>query len=107
MDMEISDARLGDGTQSKALSFLAEVLGHECVDDIVLNVLLEALADDRGGNMALAEARNAGEFLVLLNESIGLASDFLGGNLDFDFPFRALGSFGWTHGLPFQFEFKE
>jgi hypothetical protein len=102
MDMEIGDARLRYGAEPKALGFLPEVLGHEGVDDIVLNVLLEALSDNGGWNMAAAEAGDAGKFLVLLNESVGLANDFLGGNLNFDLPFRAFGSFGWTHGLPFQ-----
>jgi hypothetical protein len=42
--MQVGNARLGDGNQAETLCFLAEIAGYQCIDDIVLDFLLEALA---------------------------------------------------------------
>src|SRR5436190_17920170 len=99
--MQIGDARLRDGDQAETLGFLAEEFGHKRIDNIVLDLLLEALPHNRRRYMAAAESRNAGKLLILLNENIGFARNFLGGNLNFNFALRALDSFGWTHWIPF------
>ena len=58
--------------------------------------------------MSAAESGNPRELLIFLDQSIGLARDFIGGDFDLKFAFCAVCDFGWRHGLPFaEIEFKE
>src|SRR5208282_1347815 len=54
-------------------------------DHIGLDLFGKALANDRCRNMATAEAGNARDFLVFLDQRIGLPVDVLDRNLDLDF----------------------
>jgi hypothetical protein len=97
VNVQIGYARLGDGDKALPLGFLAKVFGNKRVHNIVLNVLREALPDDRGGHVAAAEPGNPGQLAIFLNQSFGFARDFFSWNLDFDFASRVVYSFGWTH----------
>ena len=47
--------------------------------------------------MSTAEARQAGELLVFLDQRLCLSSDFLSGNFDLDFPFGIARGFCGAH----------
>ncbi len=80
MHMQIRDPRLRNRNQPLAFRFLPEVLGHQSVHNVVLNILSEALTDDRRRHMPAPKTRNAGEFLILLNQGVSFARHFFGWN---------------------------
>ena len=84
MDVQVGDAWLRDRNHPELFSFLAEVSRDECFDDIALEIFFKALADDRGGYMAGAEAWQPSYLLVFLDKSLGLAGHFVGGDFDRD-----------------------
>src|SRR6185369_10420676 len=97
--MEVGDAWLGDRMQSLFFSLLAEVARNELFDDFCLDVFGEALAHHRRGNLALAEAGQARHLLELGYDSIGLASDDVGGNRNADLALSRVGGWGGSFGF--------
>src|SRR5438552_1088996 len=101
MCMQVGNSRLGDRNQAEPLCLLTKKTGYQCVHNVVLDFLFEALAYNGRRHVSLAESRNARQLLIFLNEDVGFARDFFGGYLDLNLTFRALGGFSRTHGLPF------
>jgi len=64
MEMQIGDARLGDGNEALFLGFLLEVARGQGFDDIVLEAVAEALANDGCGYVSGAKTGEARTFLV-------------------------------------------
>src|SRR5215469_12801949 len=107
MGMQISDPRLRHRNETQPFGFFAEVLGNQSVDNVVLDLLFEALTNDRCRNMPSAKSRDTRQLLIFLDQRLGLTGDVLGRNLNFKVAFGAGSSFGWTHELPFLIECKE
>ncbi len=78
----------------RALDLAAEALGDERLHDFLADFAGEARADQRLGDLAGAEAGDACELLVALDDlAVGL-SDLFGGRLDLDLA----GEFGVQRG---------
>src|SRR6266516_4496164 len=101
MRVQVRHPGLRNRHQAEPLRFLAEILGNERVNNVILYVLRKPLTNDGGRHMTAAKSGNASELLVFLDQSVGFAGDFFGGNFDFDLSLRACGGFSWTHYLPF------
>src|SRR5208282_1086134 len=84
VDVKIGDARLRNWNQALLLSFPAKVLGDEGFDHVVLETIAETLADDRGGNVPGAKARQPRTLLIALNLQLGFTGNFGGRDLDGD-----------------------
>ena len=101
VQMKVGNTRLRNGVEAQSFGFLAEESRDEGFDYVGFDFLRKALADDRGGNVAATEARDARHLLIFLNQSFCLAADFLGGNFDFNLALCALFCFSGAHNSPF------
>src|SRR5215471_19647753 len=97
MGVQIGDPRLRHRNESQPFRLLAEELGNQSVDNVVLNLLFETLTNDGCGDMSSPESRDARQLLIFLHQGLGLPRNVLGWNLDFNLALRAGSSFGWTH----------
>src|SRR5215472_1292036 len=99
MDMKVRHSRLGDGSQAQLVGLLTKVTGNQGVDHVGLDVFGKPLANDRRRYVSLAEAWQAGQLLILLNQSLSLACYSVRRNLDCDLSLGTGTSigFGGTH----------
>jgi len=97
VQMQISDSRLRDGNKAKFVGLLAKVPRHQRVDHVILDLCREALADDGGGYVPTPETRKPSQFLIFLNQRLGLAGHLLGWNLDLDLALCVALGFGGAH----------
>ena len=92
--VQIGYARLRYRHQSQFVGFLAEVARHQRIHHIALDAFGKALLNNGGGGMAGAEAGDAGQLLILLDQGLGFAGNVGGRDLHLDLPFGAAGLSG-------------
>ena len=97
LQVQIGDLRLRHRDQSLLVGLFAEVAGDEGLDHIALQVFGKTLADDGGGHMSAAEAGDARQLLIFLDQGIGLAVYFLDGNFNRDLPPGAAAGLSGAH----------
>ena len=82
VDVQVGNPGLRHRRQMLLLGFFAEIAGNQGVDNLALDVLSKALANDGGRNLAFAEAGNARQLLIAVHHAVGLRSYYVSGNLD-------------------------
>ena len=97
LQMQIGDLRLRYRNQSLLVGLFAEIARDQRFDHVALQVLGKTLTDDGGGHMSAAEAGNARQLLIFLDQGFGLAIYFFDGNFNLDFPSGAAGGFSGAH----------
>ena len=73
MQVKVGDSRLRNRHQVLLLGFLAEITRHQGLDNFVLDIFGETLANDGGRNFAFAEAGNARQLLVAVHDALGFS----------------------------------
>ena len=68
--------------QAQPLCFPPEKLGDQGLDHVGLDLFGEALTNNRRRNMAAAKPGNTGDFLIFLDQRVGLAVDVRDRNLN-------------------------
>ena len=109
MNVQVGDLGLRHRNQAELFGFFAEVARDQGLDHVAFQIFFEALLDDGRGHVAGAEAGQARDFLILLDDRFRFASDFLGGDFDRDLALDAVLSsrrswrrlFLWDSLLPF------
>ena len=86
--LEINVGHLGlrDGLELLLGDSSAEVAGQNSFHHILANLLSESAADERLRNLSRTEAWDARHLFVSLGDCLKIASDFFGGDFDFNFP---------------------
>ena len=79
------------------VGFFAEVAWYEGFDHVTFQVFGKTLPDDRRRHMPAAEAGNARQLLILLNNCLGLAIYVLDGNFNRNFPPGAAAGLSGAH----------
>ena len=95
--VEVGDLRLRHRDQALPVGLFAEVARDEGLDHIALEIFGKTLTDDGGGHMPAAEAGDTRQFLIFLDQGIGLAGDFFDGNLNRDLPSGAAAGLSGAH----------
>ena len=90
VNVQVGNLRLRHWNHSLLFRLFAEITRNQGLDHIALQVFLEALADDRRGYVAGAEARQARHLLIFLYDFFHLARDFFGGDFDRNLAFDAV-----------------
>ena len=70
LNVEIGDLRLRHRDQSLLVGFFAEVARDQSFHHIALQIFRKPLADNGGGHMSAAEARDARQLLIFLDQGI-------------------------------------
>ena len=70
VQVEVGDLRLRHRDQTLLVGLLAEVARDQGLDHVALQVFGKALPDDGGGHMSAAEAGEARQLLILLDQGI-------------------------------------
>ncbi len=83
-EVHAGDLGLGDGIDVLLLDGLAEAVGDEGLEDLLTDLLHETGLDDGLGHLADAEAGDAGDLLVALDDGLEGLGDFIGGHFDRD-----------------------
>ena len=102
LQVEIGDLRLRHRDQTLLVGFFAEVARDQGFDHITLQVFGKTLADDGGGHMSAAEAGDARQLLIFLDQGIGLAIYFFDGNFNLRSPAGCCWWSQWGSHLPFR-----
>jgi hypothetical protein len=97
VQVQIGHARLRHRRQPEFVGLLTEISWHQRIDDIALDAFGKALLNDRGGGVAGAEAGDAGQLLVLLDQGLGFAGNIGRRDLHLDLPFGATAGFSGAH----------
>ncbi len=82
MKMEIGNPRLRYRRQSLLLDLFAEIARHQLLDDLALDVLGEALANNASRHLAFAEPRDARNLGVTGDQLLGLRLHHIGGDFN-------------------------
>ena len=97
LQLQIGDLRLRDRDQALLVGFFAEIAGDQGLDHITLQVFGKTLADDGCGHMSAAEAGDARQLLIFLDQGCSLAIYFFDRNLNCNLPPGAAGGLSGAH----------
>src|SRR5271157_1711635 len=96
MQVKIGHARLRHRLQVLLLCLLAEIARHQGFDNLALDLIGEALADDGSRDLALAKARNARLLLIAEQDGVSLCADYISRDRNRYFAFARI---RWLLGL--------
>src|SRR5271157_760627 len=77
MQVKIGHARLRHRLQVLLLCLLAEIARHQGFNNVALDLIGKALADDGSRDLALAKARNARLLLIAEQDGVSLCADYV------------------------------
>ena len=97
LQVKIGDLRLRNRDQSLLVGFFAEIARDQRLDHIALQVFGKTLADDGCGHMSAAEAGDARQLLIFLDQGCSLAIYFFDRNFNCDLPPGAAGGLSGAH----------
>ena len=95
--VEVGDLRLRYRDQALLVSLFAEVTRNQRFHHVALQIFGKTLADDGCGHMSAAEAGDARQLLIFLDQGFGLAVHFLDGNLNRNLPPGAAAGLSGAH----------
>ena len=102
LQVEVGDLWLRHRDQALLVGLFAEVARDQGLDHVALQVLGKTLADDGGGHVPAAEARDTRQLLIFLDQGFGLAGYFLERDFNLRSPAWCCCWSQWGSHLPFR-----